>query len=69
MSTVVLKIEGMSCEHCVRAVSNAINELDGISGVNVDLKSNTATVEYDPALANIDQMKAQIEDQGYDVVD
>ncbi|MDR3086230.1 MAG: cation transporter, partial [Christensenellaceae bacterium] len=35
MAKTVLKVEGMSCEHCVRAVTNAVNSLPGIDGVAV----------------------------------
>jgi copper chaperone len=58
-------IEGMSCGHCVKHVTNALTELAGVSDVKVDLTSKTATVE-----GNIsdDAIKAAIEDAGYDVV-
>jgi copper chaperone len=68
MSTVVINVEGMSCEHCVKAVTGAVSGLDGVQSVNVSLEDKTATVAYDPALVAIDAIKAQIEDQGYDVV-
>ena len=37
MKNITLKVEGMSCSHCVNAVSNAVTALAGVSGVNVDL--------------------------------
>jgi copper ion binding protein len=58
-------IEGMSCGHCVRHVKEALEELKGVSKVEVDLASKTATFEGDAADADI---KAAIEDAGYDVV-
>ena len=67
MATSVLKVEGISCQHCVQAVSNAVSALPGVNSVNVDLPAKTVTVAYESAdLAGI---RAAIQDQGYDVVD
>ena len=68
MNTTVLKVEGMSCEHCVKAVENAVKALNGIESVHVSLAEKTATVVYDAAVVDEAHMKMQIEDQGYDVV-
>ena len=68
MQTAVLKVDGMSCEHCVKAVKKAVGELNGTGGVAVDLKAKTVTVEHDPAKAPLEAIKAAIEDQGYDVL-
>ena len=68
MTTTVLKVEGMSCEHCVKAVKNAVGALSGSGNVNVDLKAKTVTVEHDPNILPIDFIKSEIEDQGYNVL-
>lgn len=61
----VLKVDGMSCEHCVKAVTTAVTALSGVAGVSVDLTGKTVTVEYDPAQVTLEKIKAEIEDQGY----
>jgi copper chaperone len=38
-----LKIKGMSCQHCVKAVSKVLGEIEGIDNVNVDLARGEAT--------------------------
>lgn len=38
-------IDGMSCEHCVRRVKNALSELPGVASVAVDLGAKQAVVE------------------------
>lgn len=68
MEKAVLNVEGMSCQHCVKAVTGAVSGLDGISAVTVDLGGGTVSFEYDGALVTIDAVKAAIEDQGYDIV-
>ena len=45
----VLKISGMHCEHCVKAVTEAINKVDGASA-KVNLSENEAVVSYDREL-------------------
>jgi copper chaperone len=65
---IILNVEGMSCEHCVNRIKKAVGALDGVSDVAVDLAGKKAEVEYDPALAGADAVKAAIEDAGYDVV-
>ena len=61
-----IKIEGMTCGHCVESVDTALNALKGISEVKVDLEGNKATVEAE----NVDDktIKEAIEDIGFDVV-
>lgn len=69
MATTILKVEGMSCQHCVKAVTGAVREVDGVSNVSVDLEAKTVTVDHDPDKAPVDKIKFEIEDQGYDVVE
>lgn len=68
MATTVLHVEGMACEHCVKAVTKAVTALEGVNGVMVDLQGKTVTVEHTPQGATLAQMKEAIEQQGYDVV-
>ncbi|AWB43190.1 copper resistance protein CopZ [Paenibacillus sp. CAA11] len=66
MQNVKLQVEGMSCNHCVKAVEGALEEV-GAAG-KVDLAAKTVDVTYDESKLNLDAIKAAIEDQGYDVV-
>ena len=60
-------IGGMHCEHCGKAVSDALKALPGITSVTVSLEDNVATVSGpDPDDAAI---KAAIEDTGFDVIE
>ncbi|WP_079480251.1 copper chaperone CopZ [Halobacillus salinus] len=61
-----IKVEGMTCGHCEKAVNEALKELDGVQSVQVDLTSGDVEVTYD-APATVEQMEEAIEDQGYDV--
>ena len=63
-----IKIKGMSCQHCVMAVTRALSAVDGIKDVNVDLKSGMATYAesktIDPAV-----IAAAIKKAGYEIVE
>ncbi|MEQ6378081.1 copper chaperone CopZ [Bacillaceae bacterium S4-13-56] len=63
-----LNVQGMTCDHCKKAVNGALLELDGVESVEVDLASGKVEVEYDESKATIDQMNKAVEEQGYDVV-
>ena len=63
MSKLELEIEGMSCGHCVAAVSEALGELDGVSVENVRIGS--AEVSYQPELVSPEQIVLAVEDAGY----
>jgi copper chaperone len=45
-----IKINGMSCGHCVRAIENALNEISGVSNVKVDLEKGEASFEQDQVI-------------------
>ncbi|KJD45445.1 copper ion binding protein [Paenibacillus terrae] len=66
MAQVTLNVEGMSCNHCVKAVEGALEKV-GASG-KVSLEAKQVAVEYDESNLNVEALKTAIEDQGYDVV-
>ena len=65
---VTLNVQGMTCNHCKMAVTNALQELAGVNSVAVELQAGTVEVEYDEAKVNVEQLKDAIEEQGYDIV-
>jgi copper chaperone len=58
-------IEGMSCEHCVGHVKEALEGLDQVTSVEVSLENNCAIVE---TTNSDEELKVAIEEEGYDVV-
>lgn len=67
MQNVTLKVQGMSCGHCVKAVESSVGELKGIENVKVNLDQAEAVVSFDEAQVSLEDIKETIEDQGYDV--
>jgi copper chaperone len=57
-------VQGMTCQHCVRAVTQAIKQIDSAAEVQVDLA--TAKVSVDSTLAR-DRIAAAIQEEGYTV--
>jgi copper chaperone len=58
-------IDGMSCQHCVGAVTNAIKSLKGVESVTVSLDDKAAYIEGE---FDMDELRKAIENAGYTVV-
>ena len=63
--TTTLAISGMSCGSCVRHVASALDGLTGVVHVNVDLRTNEASVEHLPAFVDAAALIAAVRDAGY----
>lgn len=60
----VLNVDGMSCEHCVAAVTTEVSAVAGVEAVTVDLGAGTVTV----AGGALGDIKDAIDEAGFDVV-
>ena len=62
-----IKIEGMSCQHCVMSVTKALESIPGVKSLKVDLVKGEATFENtrNVPMANI---RKAVEDAGYKVI-
>ncbi|KQB94107.1 hypothetical protein GEPA3_0847 [Geobacillus sp. PA-3] len=67
MMTITLYVQGMTCGHCQMAVTNALQELDGVKRVEVHLQEGMVDVDYDETKVSVDKLKEAIEEQGYEV--
>lgn len=67
MTTATYTVTGMTCEHCVNAVSSEINQLDGVTDVQVDLASGEVTVTSAAPLDDA-AVAAAVDEAGYQVV-
>lgn len=65
MAETVLRIEGMSCQHCVMRVKKAISQLAGVSDSQVDV--GTARITYDETKVQEDALRKAVEGAGYKV--
>jgi copper chaperone len=61
-------VTGMTCEHCVNAVTTELTELDGVRDVRVDLATGAVTVTSDAPLAE-DAVRTAVDEAGYELAD
>jgi len=66
-STDVLLVEGMTCAHCVRAVTEELNALDGVEVVDIDLRVGEASVVRVASTGAVgeSEIAAAIDEAGY----
>jgi len=62
-----IKIKGMSCNHCVMAVTKALSGIEGLKDVKVDLAKGEATFGSDQAV-DLKVITSAVEKAGYEVV-
>jgi copper chaperone CopZ len=58
------QVDGMTCGHCVQAVSAELSRLPGVLDVTVDLASGQVTITSDAALA-VDDVGSAVDEAGY----
>jgi copper chaperone len=67
MTTVVLTVPGISCEHCERTIREALTPAKGIQRLDVNITTKQVRVTYDEAQIATEQMKEILEREGYPV--
>ena len=66
---VTVQIEGMSCQHCVQTVTEALKSLAGVRSVKVDLSQDQAVVKFATKQVEVSQMKDAVNQAGFQFVD
>ncbi|XP_045555219.1 copper-transporting ATPase 2 isoform X1 [Salmo salar] len=64
--TSVIGIVGMTCNSCVQSIEGKISEMTGVCSIAVSLKEEQGTVTFDPSLTQPEELRAAIEDMGFD---
>lgn len=64
----IIRIEGMSCQHCVASIENAVSALEGVEAVTVSLDNKNAEVSFDENQVEVSKIYEAIEEIGFDVV-
>jgi copper chaperone CopZ len=68
MSTTSYTVVGMTCAHCVGAVTEEVSQLPGVTAVDVDLASGGLTVTSETPVDE-GAVRAAVEEAGYEVAD
>jgi copper ion binding protein len=65
VAEIILKIEGMSCQHCVMSVKKAVENIIGVTSAEISI--GKAKVAFDGSKTNRNEIAKAVEDAGYKV--
>jgi copper chaperone len=67
MTTTTYRVSGMTCGHCMQAVTNMVKRIEGVTDVDIDLESGSVRVSSE---APVDDavVRAAVDEAGYEVV-
>ncbi len=68
MTTATYTVKGMTCDHCVRAVTQEVSGISGVENVDVDLASGRVTVSSEAPVAD-DAIRAAVDEAGFELVE
>ena len=63
----LLNVDGMTCDHCVNTIQEALVKLVGILSVEVDIEKKQVIIEFDEKRANSEDLIEKIEAVGFEV--
>ncbi|KAJ7385084.1 ATPase Cu transporting protein 7B [Desmophyllum pertusum] len=66
--TAMISVEGMTCMSCVNTIEGTMSNKPGVHGIKVSLTDKQAAIEYDEAVTTPEDLRAGIEDMGFDAL-
>ncbi len=66
MESIVVKVGGMSCQGCVKSVTNVLTALPGVSRAEVSLERGEARIDFEPGKVGVEDFKRAIDDAGFE---
>ncbi|HLI55899.1 MAG TPA: heavy-metal-associated domain-containing protein [Actinomycetota bacterium] len=69
MTTRLLTVPDISCEHCERTIMGALTPVDGISAVQVNIPKHQVTVAFDEAKIGLERIKGILREEEYPVTE
>jgi copper chaperone len=67
MANIILEVPDISCAHCERTVTGALQGQPGVRRVQVDVPGKVVYLDYDPATLPLAQVQAVLDEEGYPV--
>ena len=64
----ILKVEGMTCQHCVQTVTETVGKMTGVEKVEVSLEQKEVTIDFDELQIQTEAICAQIVEAGFEVI-
>ena len=65
----VLKVEGMTCQHCIQTVTETVGKMTGVEKVVVSLEQKEVTIDFDELQTQTEAICAQIVEAGFEVIE
>ncbi len=65
MATTTLKVTGMTCGHCVKTVTTALEGVEGVGAARVDLETGRAIIDFDGARTTPAELASVVTEEGY----
>ena len=62
-----LKVEGMTCQHCVQTITDALGKIDGTNKVAVDLDKKEVQVDYNEEETDLQEISDKIIEVGFEL--
>ena len=62
-----VKVEGMTCQHCVQTITDALNNITGLNTVNVDLVKKQVTVKFNEDETKLQKISDKIIEAGFEL--
>ena len=66
MENTVIKVGGMSCQGCVKNITDVLSGMNGVASAEVSLDVGEAKLAFDPQLVSREALLGAIEDAGFD---
>ena len=63
----ILNVDGITCDHCVDTIKEAVGIIVGVFSVDVDIEQKQVVVEFDEKLAKPEDLIDKIEEIGFEV--
>ena len=67
MQQEIIKVNGMTCEHCVQTITNALNNINGLNTVNVDLVKKEVSVKFNENETKLQKIFDKIIEVGFEL--
>ena len=67
MTTTILSVPDISCEHCERTITEALSPVAGVRAVRVDIPAKQVRVDYDETAVDVERMKSILAEEDYPV--
>ena len=67
MKQELIKVEGMTCQHCVQTIRRALNKISGLNSIDIILDNKEVNVRFDENETNLQEITKKIVEVGFDL--